>query len=368
MRLLDNYINKSIFKVFLTTVFIFFFMYLLIDVTSQLDEFIDRKVPFSILVQYYVSFFPVIIVQTSSIACLISVLLTFSSLGHNNEILAMRSTGLNFWQITKPALLFALLISCVVFYLNERYVPEAIQTTNQIRNNHMVLEVDRMLKKKEKIKNLTLYGLKNRLYFIDTLDPQNNELHGITIIEHDESQNVTQKIVALKGVWTGIAWKFSKCQVTTLDPRDITSPIKIKIYDEKLMDIKEAPQDFLTQRLNVSSMNLRELKNYIHRFANSGATKALENFRVDFHHKIAYPLENFVIVLIGLPFVMMLKSRKGTTITSIGLGLLIGFFYHILDALSLAFGKGGLFPPIVAAWATPLLFVAIALIIIERNF
>ena len=134
------------------------------------------------------------------------------------------------------------------------------------------------------------------------------------------------------------------------------------------MDIKETPEDFLKQRLNVSVMNSRELNDYIGRFSKSGAVKALNNLRVDFHHKLAFPLQNFIIVLVGLPFVMMLKSRKGVAITSIGVGILIGFFYYISDAVFLALGKGGLFPPLIAAWATPFLFAAIALIVIEKKF
>jgi len=347
----------------------FCFLYVLIDVTSQLDEFIDRKVPIDILVQYYISYFPIILSQPiSSVACLIAVLFTFSNLNTGNEVVAMRSSGLNFWQITKPAIIFGLIISIMVFWVNEKLVPKATEITQQIRNENMVLLVDRLRKKQEKIKNLTFYGLQNRLYFIDTFDPDVNELKGVTIIEHDEQQNMKQKIVTLKGVWTGIAWKFYQCQITTFSETDINTPLKIKVYKEKLMDIKESPDDFLKQRLNVTSMNIRQLKSYIDRFSKSGAAKALNNMRVDLHQKIAYPFGNFVIVLLGLPFALMIRSRKGSAFVSIGIALILGFLYYVANAVSLAFGKSGLFPPILSAWATPLLFVIIAIIVIETDF
>jgi len=280
----------------------------------------------------------------------------------------MRSSGLNFWQITKPAIMFGLVISVLVFWVNERLVPEATQVTNQIRNENMMLEVDRIRKKREKIKNLTFYGLMNRLYFIDTFDPDSNELKGITIIENDQHQNMTQKIVALKGVWTGIAWKFYQCQITTFNNNDIKTPIKIKVYKSKLMDIKETPEDFLKQRLNVTSMNILQLRSYIDRFSKSGAIKALNNMRVDLHQKIAYPFGNFVIVLIGLPFALMIRNRKGGTFVSLGLAIVLGFLYYVANAVSLAFGKSGLLPPILSAWAAPLLFTIMALIVIETDF
>jgi len=275
---------------------------------------------------------------------------------------------LNFWQITKPAIIFGLVISMLVFWVNERLVPQATEVTNRIRNENMVLAVDRLRKKKEKIKNLTFYGLKNRLYFIDTFDPDTNELRGITIIEHDQRRNIKQKINAYKGVWTGIAWKFYQCQITTYTDTNIRTPLKVKVYKTKLMDIKETPEDFLKQRLNVTSMNIRQLQSYINRFSKSGAIKALNNLRVDLHQKIAYPFGNFVIVLVGLPFALMIRNRKGGVFVSIGLALILGFLYYVANAVALAFGKSGLFPPIFSAWATPILFTVIALTAIKNDF
>lgn len=368
MRILDKYINKNILTTFLFAVTIFTCIYILIDMTAQLDEFLDRKVPIEIIAQYYLSFFPIILVQTSSIACLIAVLITFSSMNNTNEIIAMRASGLNFWQITKSAVFFSILVSIFVFWVNEDMVPKATQLTKKIRNENMILEADRARKKKEKIKNLTFYGLKNRLYFIDTFDPATDELHGITIIEYDNDAKVEQKIVALKGVWTGIAWKFYQCQITSYQSGRVNMPLKLKNYDEKLMDIKETPGDFMKQRINVSSMNIRELKEYINRFSSSGAVRALNNLRVDLHQKIAYPFGNFVIVLLGLPFALRVKSRKGMTFTSVGIAIAIAFFYYICNAVSIALGKGAIIPPIFSAWMAPIIFTCLAICVIEADF
>ena len=89
---------------------------------------------------------------------------------------------------------------------------------------------------------------------------------------------------------------------------------------------------------------------------------------VDLHQKIAYPFGNLVIVLIGLPFAMMIRSRKGSTFVSLGIALVLGFLYYVTNAVALAFGKSALLPPIVAAWAAPLLFITVALVIIETDF
>ncbi len=368
MRIIDRSISTSIVRIFAGTILIFSLLYVLIDLAANLTEIIDRKVPLDVLIQYYSSFFPIILVQTSTIACLIATLFTFSGMNGHNEVIALRCAGLNFWQITRPAIVFALVVAAVIFWINEHYVPHATIASDEIRNENIILKSDSENKKKGQIKYLTFYGLQNRLYFIDQFDPNTFELEGITIIGQDENQNLAEKIAALKGKWTGIAWKFFQCQVTTFDPQDFSKAKEIKYYKEKLMDIKETPQDFLKQRLNVTSMNLQQLSAYIGRFSKSGATKALNNLRVDLHQKIAFPFATIVIVLVGLPLAMLTGRRKALTFTSLGIAVLIGFLYHVFNAVGLAFGKGGLFPPVFAAWLAPAVFFLAGMILISSKF
>ena len=218
------------------------------------------------------------------------------------------------------------------------------------------------------INNLTFYGLKNRLYFIDVFDPNTFDISGITIIGHDQDQNLTEKIIASKGTWTEIAWKFFGCQITNFDTNKPNVPGDIKTYPEKLMDIKETPQDFLKQRLDVEAMNIRQPNEYIHRFSDSGAIRAINERKVDLYQKMALPFRNIIIVLVGLPFALMTQRRKAMTFTSIGIAIVIGFLYYVIDAVGLALGKGGAVAPFVAAWLAPTIFLGIAVYLIKRNF
>lgn len=370
MRILDRYILKSILVIFAGTVFTFAFLFILVDMFGNLQDYISKSVPLIVIAQYYASFLPSIIVQTSPMACLISVLFTYSSLNANNEIIAIRASGMNFWQITRPALVFALFVSAFVFLVNEKFVPQSSMMSQDIRDTQIKVSPSQKGQGKPLIHNLTFYGMKNRLFFIDTFDPNTYDLNGITIIGHDHNQNLVEKIVALKGKWTGIAWKFFNCQVTTYNsvlPNNPPSGIRLSM--EKLMDIKETPKDFLRQRIDISSMNLRQLHSYIKRFSGSGALKTINNLRVDMHNKITLPLRNFIIVLIGLPFaIMSVGKRKAMTFTSIAIALVIGFLYYVSDAVGLALAKGQALLPWEGAWLTPILFTLVALFIIFRNF
>ncbi len=367
MRIIDRYITTSIIFTFLVTLMMFCLLYVLIDTTTNLDEFLAQKVPISIILQYYASYIPVIIVQTASIVCLISVLFCYSNLNSHNEIIALRASGMDFWRISRPAILFSVLIAVLVFFLNEKYVPSAETRSQKIRDEHIILEVDRNKKKQAKIQYLTYYGLKNRLYCIDSFDPNTYEMNGITVHEYDDKLQLKEKTVAFQGKWTGIGWKFFKVNITTITDQE-TGDATVKVAGEKLMDIKENPQDFLKQSLNVNAMNSRQLYDYIRRFSKSGAVRAISNLRVDLQEKIAKPFSIIVIVLAGLPLSLLTGRRKAQTFMSLAVAIGLAFLYAICNSVGIAMGKGGFLWPFAAAWLAPVTFTWLALYLIKTKF
>lgn len=363
MRILERNLLTSLLAVFIFCVLLFLLLYVLIDACNNIDEMLDRKVAFATMVEYYLSFLPMIFVQTAPIACLVAGLLTLSGMNMNNEVIAMRTAGLSFWMITRPIICFGVLVSLLIMTVNEAVVPQAVATTDKIKNERMVYARHR--KSPPPIANMTFLGLKNRLYFINSFDPGNNRMEGITILEQDDKQNLKSKIVALKGNWLKNHWKFYQVQVLNFDEEDHMTG-EIEHFDEKVMDISESVDDFMRQRVQVSAMNLKQLTDYIRKFKYSGARMILRNLQVDFHSKIAYPFSNLIILLVGLPFGLMTKRRKGITFAALGLCLIIGFLYYVFNAVFLAFGKSGNLPPVLAAWMTNIGFIFLARYLIRK--
>ncbi|MEI6437965.1 MAG: LptF/LptG family permease [Candidatus Omnitrophota bacterium] len=368
MRILDNYIARSIVQIFISTILIFCFLYILIDLATHLDDFIANKVPSQIITGYYFSFFPIIFVQTSPIACLLATLFTYSTLNNNNEIIALRASGLDFWKITRPALIFGLIMAALVFLVNEKFVPQSLSMSQEIREEKIELDANQRKELDKPIKLLFFYGLNNRLYFIDQYRPATKTIEGITIIGQDSLQRMTEKMVAEKGEWTGSTWKFTNCQVSKYNPEDQASTGDIQFYKEKQLDLRESPADLLKQRNSISSMNIRELKEYIKRFKGSGAVVALNGLKVDLHQKIAYPFACIVIIFAGLPFALATGRRKGLTFASVGIALVIGFLFYVVNAVGLALGKGGVLPPILAAWFAPACFIGAGYYSVRKLF
>ena len=368
MRILDRHIALNIIRIFIATILLFSFLYILIDAAAHLDDFISNKVPGMTILNYYASFFPVIFVQTSPIACLLAVLFTYSALNNNNEILALRASGLDYWKITRPAIIFGLVVTSMVFMVNERLAPHAAMLAQEIKKDKIETKAEVRGEKPKPIKYLFFYGLDNKLFFIDEYDPSAKTMTGITIVGQDALQRMTDKITAFRAAWTGESWKFFNCQVAHYNPIDQSLMDDVQFFKDKTFDIHESPDDLLKQRLNVTSMNIMQLKTYIKRFKASGAVAALNSLKVDLHQKIAYPFACIVIIFVGMPFALVTGRRKGLTFASIGIALAIGFLFYVVNAVGLALGKGGALPPIMAAWFAPALFGAAGFYLIRKLF
>lgn len=345
MRILDRYILKSVLSIFLSCIFIFLFLYVIIDILSHLEDILKQQVNLSVLIQYYLSYLPIMFVQVAPFACLLSTLYTFGKLNHNNEIIAMRSSGLSIFQITKTVIIFGLLVSLFILWAGDRIVPQSLAITQKIKAQ--MEEGKKNEKKPEAIDNLTMYGLKNRLFFINKFYLATNTMEGIIILEHDEHQNITKKIVANKGIYKDNLWRFYRCITYNFDQNGqiLQEP---EYFEEEIMVIPETPQDFINQRQRPDFMTIAQLDDYIWKLSRSGASTVIRNLKLDIYQRFTSPFTSMVIILLGIPFSLMMRKRA-TGLSSIGFSIIVGFLYYILDAISIALGRGGILTPILAA-------------------
>ncbi len=347
MRILDRYILKSVLSIFFSCIFIFLFLYVIIDLLSHLEDILKQQVGLFILIQYYVSYLPIMFVQVAPFACLLSTLYTFGKLNHDNEIIAMRSSGLSIFQITKTVIIFGLLISLFIFWAGDRIVPQSLALNQQIKVQMEDTSKKKKEKKQEAIDNLTMYGLKNRLFFINRFYPATNTMEGITILEHDEHQNMAKKIVANKGIYTDNLWKFYQCITYNFDLNGQISQ-EPQYFEEEIMAIPETPQDFINQRQRPDFMTITQLDDYIWKLSKSGASTVIRNLKLDLYQRFTSPFTSVIIIFLGIPFSLMMRKRA-TGLSSIGLSIMVGFLYYVLDAISIALGRGGILTPILAA-------------------
>jgi len=345
MRILDRYILKSVLALFVTCLLTFLLLYVIIDIFSHLEDILKNQVTINLLLQYYFSYLPIIFVQVTPIACLLATLYTFGKLNRNNEIIAMRASGLSIFQISKTVIVLGVILTVAIFMVSDRFVPAALSFNQKIQQQ--MESGSKKNQEKEVINNLSMYGLKNRLFFINRFSPATNTMEGITILEHDEHQNLTQKIVANRAVYKDGLWRFYQTISYGFDENGQIRQ-EPQYMQEEIMAIPETPHDFLNQRRRPEYMTIAQLQNYLWRLSKSGALGIIKNLKVDLYQRYTAPFTTIMIILLGIPFSLRMKKRA-TGLSSIGLSIMVGFLYYIINAVSIALGKSGILFPFLAA-------------------
>jgi lipopolysaccharide export system permease protein len=364
MRILDRYILNSMIKIFVGCCLIFLMLYVIVDIFSHLDEILKQKTNIDLLFIYYLNFLPFIFVQVAPFACLLGCLYTLGVLNRNNEIIAMRTAGLSIWKISKTLIVFACLISVLVFLVNDKFVPQSEITKQEIKNQIEEASKETPDKTQETVTNLSIYGLKNRLFFINKFEVLENKMEGVTILEQDDLTNVRKKIVASYGIYKDGLWHFYEC-ITYFFGEDGRVKGEPSYFPEQLMDITESPRDFLKQRQKPEFMTVAQLNDYILKLSMSKAQAVVRNLKIDLYQRFFMPLTSLVILIVGIPFSLVMH-RRATGLSSLGIAIMVGFLYYVVNAISIAFGKGGLFPPILAVSLSHILFLSFGLYLIRE--
>ena len=58
-------------------------------------------------------------------------------------------------------------------------------------------------------------------------------------------------------------------------------------------------------------------------------------------------------------------KKRATGLSSLGLSIIVGFLYYVLNVVSIAFGKAGILPPLLAVSLSHLVALSAALYFIK---
>ena len=362
MKIIDKYMVRGFLVPFVWCLFIFVVMAIIIDIFSFIDNIVKYKIPANSIISFYYYYSPTILLQVAPMAVLLSVIFVLSNLNKNNEITAMKSSGISLWRILCPILILGFMISMATFIVNDKVIPASSRMANYIRREELEKNKHRHEQAKV-IQNVAVYGAGNRIVFARSYDTEKNQLNDIIIHEHDRRENLIYKITAESGVWNGSEWVFHRVIIFKIDNagRILEEP---KFFDEKVIGIKERPGDFSNREWNADYLSYKQLKNYIRNFKGTG-TRIVRSLMVDLHYKEAFPLICLVIILVGSPFAII--TTRGGVLIGVGMSIAIGLLYYASIAISLAFGKAGFMPPIVAAWASNVVFSILGIYLVNKR-
>ncbi|MGB2661188.1 MAG: LptF/LptG family permease [Candidatus Omnitrophota bacterium] len=361
MKILEKYIFKNYIAALLFCVVLLMVLGVIGDILGFLDDIFKKNIPLVSILSFYFYFAPFAFVNMVPFAALLSSVHVFNNLSKNHEVTAVITSGLSLWKILRPVILVTFVLCLVTFIVNDRFVPASMEKANRIRQE----ELERAGEDEGTVvRNLAIYGKGNQIIFAKAYVPRTKTLENVIIHKQDKDRAVKKKISARLAKWrNGDYWLGTDVIVFDVDPAGnfIGDP---SVYKSRKLPIAETPKDFIVNQWDPRLMSYGQLKRHIKIFKESSPL-AVRRLLVDLNYKLAFPFAAMAIVMVGIPF--SIASGRSNALIGMAKGIAMALLYLPVMAISLALGKGGTLPPVIAAWLSNVLFILFGAHLINKK-
>ena len=123
MKLVTRYILREHFLPFFYALLIVIFLLFTNFLLRAVDRFLGKGLPLNVILEYLLLNTAWIIALAAPVAVLVATLMAFGRFSEDNEITALRSSGISFTRILWPALAFSALVALPLMVFNNSVLP-----------------------------------------------------------------------------------------------------------------------------------------------------------------------------------------------------------------------------------------------------
>jgi len=343
MRILRNYILKECLQPFTLSITVLTSVFLLGYLPQLANKVINNGVSLAAMSQIFLYYIPILLGYTLPIACLITVILTFGHMSAENEILAMRASGIHLLRLLTPLVVIGIILCMVVFLLNDRIIPQAYDAQTRILQETGAQDPSAMLEPGSFINAFDKY-----IIFIYRME--GDILYGIRIYQPAPNKP-TRTIIAEEGEFVHVPGRdqlMLKLLNGTSDEPDLRNPNNIyKLnFQQSFIRMNLAKKNTKAEKKS-KAMTLQELSNKIANLRKLSIDPS--PLLAEYHRRMAWSLSPLLFILLGFPFAAITHRRAQSA--NLLYALLFAAPYYILSLACQGMAAQNVLNPILLMWA-----------------
>jgi lipopolysaccharide export system permease protein len=359
---INRYILREISIPFGLGLAVFTLILLIARILKLVEMVVNRGVPLLEVLKLFSYILPAFLEVTVPMALLLAVLTAFGRLSSDSEIIALKTSGVSLYQLTRPVALFAVVIYAIALGLSVYARPWG---NNLLRNGlYEIAKTRASAGIREKVFSDDFAGL---VIYVDHIEPPGNTLRGILISDtRDPTQRNT--VFARVGVLVpneplhALTLQLLGGSIHAFYPKDRSyHRTDFSTYDITL-DLNTALANLRPREKDASEMMVSELETAIAAKRATGQPVFSES--VELHRKFSIPFACLAFAAIGIP--LGIRPTRAVRSRGFTLSLALIFGYYVLLTLGESLGGRGVLPAGVALWLPNLLLSLLALTLFVR--
>lgn len=346
LPILDRYLLREMIGPFLFAFFAYLIFWALNIFFVAADYIINQHAPFFLVLRFVLFRVPQAIPMAFPFASLFAGLLAMGRVMGDNEITAMRTSGIPVWRIALTPLLFGLAMFGLAYGMNEYIAPASVdistRTFYQIIYHTDSLPVEPQFFRKDPDSG--------NVFYVNQVLPDNKTMQGVQVFKigrygvfaetlQAKTADVEDRQLALHDV---IDTRYNSDGMMTSQQRVKTVMIGLPLGET-------AAQFMSTQNSDPWTMSSKQLATQVKALQAQGiGGSALGGLEINLANKLAWPFASFIGVVLAVPLALRF-GKRGRTL-GIAMAILAFFVYFLMTSATAALGRNGKIDPVFAAW------------------
>jgi lipopolysaccharide export system permease protein len=351
---LDRYVFREFWRIFLVSAIGFPVLTIVIDLTDNLDKYLERNLPKGDIALAYLYWLPESAFLVMPAAVLFATVFSIGSFTRHSEITAAKASGISFYRMVVPIFVGAFIATGLGLLIGE-----ISPTTNQRRAE--LLRESQFTTSSQRF-NFAIAGDGGRVYKITQLNGRFETLQGLELERRGSGPEFpTYVLTADAGEYDrDRGWLLRDGYLHVVPDSGADFAVKFDSSLARGMDVE--PRDLLSHERDPEELSYEDLGTYIQTLERSGGNA--DKLRVGRMLKIAIPVTCIIIALFGAP--LATSSQRGGAAYGVGISLGTTILFLLLIQLTRAIGSSGVIKPELAAWIPGLLFGLVGLVLLWR--
>jgi lipopolysaccharide export system permease protein len=345
---LIRYLIAEILSPFFFGLLAFTFILLVARILKLIELVVTRGVPLVQTAKLFSLILPTFLELTVPMAFLLAILIGLGRMSSDQELLAMKASGISPAQILWPISVVAAIVASITLLLTMLARPAANMAIKKELYNIAKNRVGTALK--EKVFN---NDFPNILIYMEEIIPPGNTAQGVLIV--DKRDRVREDIILGKVALITTDEETNTFGLKLFDgsiyERERNHPgfsqTRFNIYDFKL-DLDELISPVKRKEAGPKEMSLRRLLRTIREKREQGVETRSE--RMELNQRISFGFVPLIFCLLGVSLALLPRSSRANRSWGFMLCLFWLLTYYAFLSLGRALGDQGILYPVPALW------------------
>ncbi len=359
--LLYSYVATEILAPFFASVLIINGIFFLAKLIPFLNVVFELGVGFRDFIKLFSYFFPNMLLYSLPMSSMMGVIIAFTRLANDSEILALKACGVSNSRMFMPVVFVALATSLLTGYVSVKLIPAGELSLKKIMFQLVKEKVGKTMSEHKFSENMGSF-----VAYVEHVDKETGQWSGVYVADM-RFKGVPLITIAKSGYLEAneedltLSLVFKDGSLHRVDDQD-SQTITFSRYELDIPLYSSAMGGANKVRVGRKGMTLEQLQKNANKVGLT-SKDGLE-YLVEFHKRLVLPVGCFILTLLGLP--LGLSAGTGKKAVGVPLGLLFFVLYYVFFSYAKVMAEDQVLPVAWAMWSPNLLFAGLTSFSLSR--